>query len=465
MNKHFKLRIKMVNIMKKTSTTKNILKAGVVAALVLALLIPTSVASPGIGIKPKIIYVDGNNVQGPWDGTRQHPYRLIQDGINHASSGDTIFVFSYTYSEKLVVDKKVILLGENKDTTIISPSGSGVGVLITASQVILRSFTVHPAAVFAGEGIKVVSPSSHDTLMDNVITNCLGYGIFLDQTFDNTIMQNKVFDQQYGIAVASSYNNKVSENDIRVCDGEVGIAIAYEASTGNVVSKNKVTLTDGDQMYSFRGISVWFASSNKIVDNTVTEQVEGDQHFGIILESSPNCSVSQNSLAGAWSLRGIRASEKDIISGNVVKNCRAGIEIGSLCLVLSNTLKDNLEGINIYGSSNTMSKNVVTGGYRGVAFYEASGNSFTENTVTLSQEIGVQLYSSLDNNLYHNNFVNNTQNAFDDGNNSWDSPNGGNYWSDYTGVDLNGDGFGDTPYYIPGGDNLDRLPLMLPHHG
>ena len=47
--------------------------------------------------------------------------------------------------------------------------------------------------------------------------------------------------------------------------------------------------------------------------------------------------------------------------------------------------------------------------------------------------------------------------------NIWDNgyPSGGNYWSDYAGVDADGDGIGDTPYIIDD-NNIDHYPLMGP---
>jgi hypothetical protein len=47
--------------------------------------------------------------------------------------------------------------------------------------------------------------------------------------------------------------------------------------------------------------------------------------------------------------------------------------------------------------------------------------------------------------------------------NLWDDgyPSGGNYWSDYTGIDANGDGIGDSTYFIDS-NNTDNYPLMNP---
>jgi hypothetical protein len=74
--------------------------------------------------------------------------------------------------------------------------------------------------------------------------------------------------------------------------------------------------------------------------------------------------------------------------------------------------------------------------------------------------------------IYHNNFINNAEQAFDHiGENTYDNgyPSGGNYWSDYTGVDKKSgpnqdkpgsDGIGDTPYTRHNVE--DRYPLMNP---
>jgi parallel beta-helix repeat protein len=105
---------------------------------------------------------------------------------------------------------------------------------------------------------------------------------------------------------------------------------------------------------------------------------------------------------------------------------------------------------------------------------EVFGNIISGNEIAKNKEFGVGIAESSDNIFYHNNFTDNpcqvtcgrrSINIWDDG-----YPSGGNYWSDYTGVDLfggpyqnmtGGDGIGDTPYIIDA-NNQDRYPLMAP---
>jgi len=66
------------------------------------------------------------------------------------------------------------------------------------------------------------------------------------------------------------------------------------------------------------------------------------------------------------------------------------------------------------------------------------------------------------NSIYLNCFINNNENAFDDGsNNRWDNGTMGNYWSNYNGSDPDGNGIGNIPYMISGSaGSQDNFPLM-----
>jgi parallel beta-helix repeat protein len=88
-----------------------------------------------------------------------------------------------------------------------------------------------------------------------------------------------------------------------------------------------------------------------------------------------------------------------------------------------------------------------------------SGNNIVCGNTMLSNYPGIDLDSSSANNtIYHNNF-NNTDQARSESENVWSYGDEGNYWSDYTGQDLNKDGIGDTSYDINVA-NKDNYPLM-----
>ncbi len=104
-------------------------------------------------------------------------FSTIQDGIDTAHSGDTIFVYNGTYSENIVIDKKITLLGENRNTTIIDGRGSGNVIKINADHVTIQGFTIrHSGLIFPNAGINC--SSNYNIIAENLLVNNL-YGITL----------------------------------------------------------------------------------------------------------------------------------------------------------------------------------------------------------------------------------------------------------------------------------------------
>lgn len=178
------------------------------------------------------------------------------------------------------------------------------------------------------------------------------------------------------------------------------------------------------------------------------------------------------------------------IGGNTIANNGRGLSVSGFSFVFAyqgasitgNTITNN-ENYNIYLNSsnyNSVSRNTITNSPRGLQLSSSNNNTVSENTIT-NNGYGVYLYESSDNKLYHNNFVNNTGQVHDESwtnasvcpsSNTWDSGyiSGGNYWNDYTDVNLysgyyqnitGSDVIWDHPYVIDA-YNQDRYPLINP---
>jgi len=130
---------------------------------------------------------------------------------------------------------------------------------------------------------------------------------------------------------------------------------------------------------------------------------------------------------------------------------------GSNCNISYNLV--NQQGIICNGNNNTIYHNFVMDCYAGIII-NGSGNRIISNGIQ-NNENGI-ICNGNNNTIYHNNF-NNTINAIDNDNNTWNSTsvNEGNYWNDYNGSDENGDGIGDLPYSI--NSSYDYYPLIHPY--
>jgi parallel beta-helix repeat protein len=238
-----------------------------------------------------------------------------------------------------------------------------------------------------------------------------------------------------------------------------------------VIERSNIIIDGGGYTVEGSGIGNGFSLysiSNVTIKNTNIRSFA----YGIYLESTSQNTISENNItASDYDGIGLSDSLNNSITRNkIIANNWFGIGLyySSNNSISWNNLTNNYDGIEFYdSSSNNISGNSIEANvYFGIEVYYSSNNHIFINRVANNEYGGIELSFSPDNSIFHNNFINNTKHASvtSGDNNAWDNgyPFGGNYWDDYTGEDLNGDGIGETPYVI-GENNIDHVVLIDPY--
>ncbi len=296
------------------------------------------------------IYVDDDNTSGPWDGTQDYPYQFIQDGIDIAEPGDTVFVYDGFYNEQIFIDKTLNLQGESMGDTIID--GTGLGRLCTIEEttnVVISGFTFQNAEPDA-EALYLYY-STYCIIEQNRFTQNNDNSIYISGG-GHLIFENEII------------NNTYESNNLWV------------VSSGNTLENNTIKNNKGS------GISI-VAKNNMITGNII----EGNQEYGIIFFdyiSIKNIIISDNIIQDNYV--GIFIPPKpaeQVITRNIISgNTNSGIFSHTRRSTITyNTIEDNFVGLHQgYASeSNNISHNTFSSNVVGIKSIETISNKYIEN--------------------------------------------------------------------------------------
>lgn len=326
--------------------------------------------------------------------------KTLREAVNLAQNGDSIFMQKGTYYESdLNIEKAIKIFGE-KGTVIDGKNIAGVIIVNTNNFSISNVEIINVAVSYIKDNAAIKIYNSENFLVENITLNKVFFGIKIEKSKKGIIRNNYV--------TSAIKNEANSGNGIH----------AWHCSALEIYNNEVLNMRDG--------IYLEFVENSKIYHNNSHNNIRYGLHFmfsnhdeyyhntfknngaGVAVMFSKFINMYNNKFSFNWGTASYGLLLKEIYDAEIYNNI----------------FEENTTGINIEGSTRINYKNNIfkSNGWaikvRGACYL----NIFKSNDF-LNNALDVSYSSKLNDNLFSN-----------------------NYWSEYSGYDLNKNGIGDVPY-------------------
>ena len=343
----------------------------------------------------------------------------IQDAIDNASNGDTVFVYSGTYNENPYVNKSINLIGENKDSTIIKGFKIDDVIKIVNSWVSVKNFYINNSGPYGTHsGIKIKGEINNVTIQNNIITDNL-IGICIGDEYSSYIVKharierNVINNNTFGLMLYVSYYTRISNNTFI---GN-GIVIPEAYTRFNTIINNTVNglpliyLTEQSNIIIEESVGQIILKTCENI--TITSQ-EYKKHCDIFIEfiGCRNCKIIKNKISWKYYCVYSINSDKNIIKDNFFENVTCGIYLlnsdeNNISLNKVNNCKYSV--LSRRSNRNTVSHNSFSNCYDGLYLLYSNYNKISYNSIDDCSENGIELFFSCNFNQFLNNTINNSR--------------------------------------------------------
>ncbi|MBO1114142.1 nitrous oxide reductase family maturation protein NosD [Bordetella petrii] len=326
----------------------------------------------------------------------------LQQAVAAAAAGDVLQLAPGEYPGNLVIDKPLTLQGPPDRSAVIRGERQGRTIWVRAAHVTLRQLSIRHSGL---------------SLPD------MDAGVFLDRNAHHAVVEhNDILDNLMGVYVWGPDAALVRANRI------VGNTELRVAERGN-------------------GVSVWNSPGSQVLDNDISAGRDG-----IFSNTSKHNLFRGNRFRQLRYAVHYMYTNDSEVSDNISEDNDIGYAIMySHRLVVRNNvaLRSREQGLMFnYANDSIIAGNAVQGGAKCAFLYNANNNRFEFNRFQ-DCGIGIHFTAGSDGNAITGNaFINNQNQVKYVGTRviEWSRDGRGNYWSDNTAFDLDGDGIADTAY-------------------